>query len=81
MNGVLSVATYYYSKLIKVIPKTENNIFPYKSMKSCAGAEIPLEDKTIGIPDSDLHIYVFFLDDAKDDTRASGCFCAIDTVY
>jgi hypothetical protein len=46
----------FFRRLLKVKRKTINNIYP--TTASCGGISVPDKDRIIGIPSSDLHIYL-----------------------
>ncbi len=56
VESLLNINIQFFSKILKVNRMTTNNIHP--TGLNCDGLSIPTIDMTIGIPNSDLHIYV-----------------------
>ncbi|EGR26877.1 leishmanolysin family protein, putative [Ichthyophthirius multifiliis] len=74
--NIIEASKLYFQRLLKVYPLIGNNIFPQGFSKNCFGAQIPQNDQTIGIPNSDLHIYIIFNNQA-DNQIANAIYCAV----
>ncbi|EGR27298.1 leishmanolysin family protein, putative [Ichthyophthirius multifiliis] len=68
----MEISKIYFQKLLKVYPLIGNNIFP-KVSKNCAFVNVPPNDQIIGIPNSDLHIYVSYANDNNDAIASATC--------
>ncbi|EGR27277.1 leishmanolysin family protein, putative [Ichthyophthirius multifiliis] len=71
----------YFANLIKVIPKSGNNKFPSGWSTTCINVAVPSADQTIGIPNSDLHLYITYQNNPTSTVLASASFCAIDSIF
>jgi hypothetical protein len=56
IESIVEINIEFFRRLLKVKRKTTNNIYPTSA--SCGGISVPNKDRTIGIPNSDLHIYL-----------------------
>ncbi len=56
VESLVVINIKFFSKILKVNRMTTNNIHP--TGLNCDVLSIPNNDKTVGIPNSDLHIYV-----------------------
>ncbi|EGR28962.1 leishmanolysin family protein, putative [Ichthyophthirius multifiliis] len=75
----MDIAKLYFQKLLKVYPIQGNNKFPYNSKLwnlDCEGVRIPTSAVTIGIPNSDLNIYVIAKNKPQDGDLANALVCA-----
>lgn len=61
---------------IKVNPNSGNNIFNGSS-SSCIDVKVPNNDKTIGIPNSDLHLYITYQNDPSSGFLANAGACIL----
>lgn len=77
VRKIVSVAVNFLKKLIKVIPFASNNIYSNGSSTICIDLNVPLEDRTTGIPDSDLHLYISYYFDTAPSTVANGGWCSL----
>ncbi|EGR30431.1 leishmanolysin family protein, putative [Ichthyophthirius multifiliis] len=80
----METAKIYFQKLLKVNPFLGNNYFPRYSKlwkQSCNGVFIPDSAIEVGIPDSDLHIYVITKNKPQDGDLANACVCAYNDMY
>ncbi|EGR33994.1 leishmanolysin family protein, putative, partial [Ichthyophthirius multifiliis] len=66
----------FFQRLLKVYPIKGNNIFTTNWPKKCQEITIPQNDQTIGIPNSDLHLYVIY-NKENDGTNADAIYCAL----
>ncbi|EGR33995.1 leishmanolysin family protein, putative [Ichthyophthirius multifiliis] len=73
--SIMDLSKLFFQKLLKVYPFIGNNIFPKTQQKLCQDVEIPQQDKTVGIADSDLHLYVIYVNQ-KNGWHADANFCA-----
>ncbi|EGR32691.1 leishmanolysin family protein, putative [Ichthyophthirius multifiliis] len=71
-ENALQLAIDYFSRLIKIIPKSEVNM-RYKSSK-CGNVVVPQIDKTNG-KNSDLHLYIQYEMDLDSQYYASATWC------
>ena len=74
INILLDLAKSFFQKLIKVIPRTTNIIYPTDT-DPCQLITVASSDKTTGIASSDLHIYVTYSNDSTktDDITSTAC--------
>lgn len=75
----METAINLFLNTIKLYRNTDNNKYIFHT-KICCGHTIPDADKTDGIKNSDLHIYLNG-DINEDDINARGCLCFIHSVY
>ncbi|EGR26887.1 leishmanolysin family protein, putative [Ichthyophthirius multifiliis] len=68
----VQIAIEYFTRLIKIIPKSEVNM-RYKSSK-CGKVDVPQSDKTRG-KNSDLHLYVQYVMEDDQQYQASAIWC------
>lgn len=73
----MEAAKIYFSRLLKVYPIQGNNLFPRGWTPICMEVNVGNNEKTTGIPNSDLHLYVNYLNDANISMLANAGFCAI----
>ncbi|KAL4453893.1 hypothetical protein ABPG74_003776 [Tetrahymena malaccensis] len=80
INYLISVSTTvvnFLSNFIKVKPNTSNNIFNNKQTNdgTCITVIPSQDDQTIGITNSDLHLYFIFNSESKAGYLANAGFC------
>jgi hypothetical protein len=61
MINIINIQIAFFRKLLKVTPLTLNN--KKKTLSNCFLAEPLPNDVNIGIPNSDFHIYLTYIDD------------------
>ncbi|EAR93808.2 leishmanolysin family protein (macronuclear) [Tetrahymena thermophila SB210] len=77
-----NTAITFFSNFIKVQPNTKNSIFNPRQTNGTCLAVVPSEnDKTIGIADSDLHLYFSYFSDSKSSELANAGFCNMQQTY
>ncbi|EGR30810.1 leishmanolysin family protein, putative [Ichthyophthirius multifiliis] len=84
IKSLIETSIQYFQNLIKVTPSLSNNIFPNNWPLNCLNITVPQLDYTIGIPNSDLHIYITYIDSNLSNSAqvlASATFCSIDPIY
>ncbi|EGR26987.1 leishmanolysin family protein, putative [Ichthyophthirius multifiliis] len=80
IKKLIGLSSDYFSQMLKITPLKGNNKYPKYLSGECNGIIIPENDKQIGIPNSDLHIYIFYMNDNKDDSRANANACAFQEI-
>ncbi|EGR29170.1 leishmanolysin family protein, putative [Ichthyophthirius multifiliis] len=70
----VKLAIDYFSRLIKIVPKSEQNMRYQGQSGKCGQVLIPQIDKDQG-KDSDLHIYLQYRDDLKQEYLARASWC------
>ncbi|KAL4471907.1 hypothetical protein ABPG73_001157 [Tetrahymena malaccensis] len=73
----------FLSKFIKVQPNSKNNVFDPNQTNNgdCIGVLPSQNDQTLGIADSDLHLYFSFSDDSTSSTIADAGYCNLQSTY
>ncbi|EGR29329.1 leishmanolysin family protein, putative, partial [Ichthyophthirius multifiliis] len=61
IKNFVDISKLYFQKLLKIYPLIGNNVFDQIFKGICIDFAVPINDQTIGIPDSDLHLYVIWL--------------------
>ncbi|KAL4438372.1 hypothetical protein ABPG74_009411 [Tetrahymena malaccensis] len=77
LKKIMYAAQIYLAKLIKVYPRQQ----PIKismNQEKCHDITLPENIKTTGIYDSDIHIYVTFLNNANYTALANAIWCQLD---
>ncbi|EGR33972.1 leishmanolysin family protein, putative, partial [Ichthyophthirius multifiliis] len=70
----IQLAIDYFSKLIKIIPRSESDMRYKTKYGYCGGVEVPQNDRVIG-KKSDLHIYVQFKNESTLTYIANAGWC------
>ena len=73
----------YFKKVLRVYPLTSDLVLPSDVETCFDGFDVPSEHKTIGVPDTDLLVYVTAYYDQDDDTVAwaGACYLEDDPTY
>ncbi|EGR33968.1 leishmanolysin family protein, putative [Ichthyophthirius multifiliis] len=80
IKSLIDISILYFQNLIKVIPIQGNNIFPQNWYSPCLNVQVPLKDQTLGVPNSDLHLYITYIDNPYSSVLSSASFCAVDPI-
>ncbi|EGR31674.1 leishmanolysin family protein, putative, partial [Ichthyophthirius multifiliis] len=75
---LMETSKLYFQRLLKVYPLTQNNIFNKNIFSKCLGLQIPIKDQTVGVPNSDLHIYVIYVN-KNNIVIAGATYCSISS--
>jgi len=64
LTSVVQTVVKFLSNFLKVVPITGNNIFYNGDSTTClSDVNVPKNDMKDGIPSSDLHLYIIYVDD------------------
>ena len=73
----MEAAKLFFSNLIKVYPLDGTNKYPKNWSPSCIGVTVPTKDKLKGVQNSDLHLYVIYINEPNNGMLANAGFCAL----
>ncbi|EGR31368.1 leishmanolysin family protein, putative, partial [Ichthyophthirius multifiliis] len=77
--NIMEASKLYFQKLLKVYPLKGNNIFPRGWSPECLQVQVPQNDQIVGVPNSDLHLYVIYTKQ-NSGMLANAGFCAMADV-
>jgi proprotein convertase subtilisin/kexin type 5 len=60
LTSLVQTVVKFVSNFLKVVPNPGNNIFHNGSLTQCIEVNVPANDMSTGIPNSDLHLYVIY---------------------
>ena len=67
--------------MVKVKPQIGNNKFQKINNGFCFDVPIPELEKNIGVPDSDLHMFIKVAEDDKKINFSKSNYCSLDENY
>ncbi|EGR29363.1 leishmanolysin family protein, putative [Ichthyophthirius multifiliis] len=73
---LVEISKLYFQKLLKVYQLKQNNVLPQTYKGLCDDHKVQPNDYSIGIPNSDLHIYTLYQYVKNDQQTAIANFCA-----
>eukprot|EP00825_Cyclidium_porcatum_P003294 TRINITY_DN1152_c0_g1_i4.p1 TRINITY_DN1152_c0_g1~~TRINITY_DN1152_c0_g1_i4.p1 ORF type:complete len:1226 (-),score=102.03 TRINITY_DN1152_c0_g1_i4:99-3776(-) len=77
--NIVESAILYFESVLKVIPITGNNMFPSGSTQCYSDYTVPSADKSTGIANSDLHLYVMYTYASSASYVANAVACVVTT--
>jgi len=75
--SIVQTIVKFLPNFLKVVPTSGNNIFSNGGLKVCVEVNVPANDMNIGIPNSDLHLYVIYGNDSAHSYLASAIWCSL----
>jgi len=77
LTSVVQTAVKFLSNFLKVVPTTGNNILCSGDLATClSDVNVPINDRTTGIPNSDLHLYIIYVNDPNSSYLANAGWCS-----
>lgn len=76
LTSVINTAANFLSQFLKVIPSATNNVFSNGAYTTCIDVAVPTADRTTGIANSDLHLYVIYESNSSATYLANAGWCA-----
>jgi proprotein convertase subtilisin/kexin type 5 len=64
LTSLVLTIVKFLSNFLKVVPTPGNNIFLNGGITTCIDINVPVNDMSTGIPNSDLHLYVIYGNDS-----------------